>query len=355
MEEYDLDELITEYGNKYVDQGQNMASITTQLFDVGGLEEYFTMQPEDSDYFTGIYATVDEVLQAFSIPFTTKGKTTYVPTKQRLGEFKIDTTETPDKFRKTHMGFLSQHAKDPDRSTWGVIEWILRELKIPSANQTFKLSVAYWGWQFDNTFDDPPTVNGTTLQRQLTDPDAATPANASMDGVHTQIVRWAAASRTNSITVGAWNTADTTDVTFCTQVEDFVMDTSVDIHRDNIDYLFMSKAMARRYRNGRRNKYNLNYAQVAELDIVEDTDIKVVGVSDMNGSENVWMTPANNRVKPTRATGKKLFDVQKLDRSVKILGDWSYVLTFHVPEFIHHSEHDTDIDAGLITARYTEA
>ncbi len=351
MEEFDLDEIIAEFGNRFTDEGQGFAQIQTEIFEVGGLEDHFNMIPEDNDEFKSSYATADKVLQAFSIPFTQKGKTTFKPVKQRLGEFKIDTAMTPDKFRKTWYGFLSQHAKDPDRSGWGVLEFLLRGLLIPKANNEFKMDVAYWGWQYEG-FDETPVVNGTTFVRELTDENAPTPANASMDGIRTQIARWAAADRTISITVGAWSA---TPETFCTQIETFVFDPSVNHIRSSIDKLFMSEALYRRYRAGRRIKYNMNYAQVEELDLVEDTMIRVVGVTDMTGSDNVWMTPAVNRIKPTRGTKSKMFDVQKLDRKVKYLGDWSYVLTFEVPEHIIHSEHDTDISAGLIAARYTEA
>lgn len=352
MEEFVLDDLIAEFGDRYQNEGQTMADIHSQLFETGGLEEYFPMQPEDSDFFKGVYASIDDVLQAFHLDFVPKGASTYKPVEQRLGEFKIDKKMAPDKFRKTWMGFVSRHGEDADRSSWGILEWILRDLIIPSANQTFKLDVAYYGWQWDFSFAGTPTVNGTTFQRQLTSVSNPLPANAAMDGVRTQIAKWAANSRTNAITVGAWN-ADAE--TFCTQIEEFVWDSSVNTLRNSIDYLFMSQAMHRKYREGRRAKYNMQYAQETDLDIVLDTNIRVVGVTDMNGSENVWMTPAMNRVKPTKGTGNKLFDVQKVDRQVKYLADWAYVLTFHVPEFIIHSEHDTTISAGDITARYTES
>lgn len=351
MEPYNLDDLIAEFGDRYQDEGQTMASIHAQLFETMGLEDYFSAQPEDNDYFKSVYATVTDVLQAFSIEFTPKGVASFQPIEQRLGEFKLEKKEQPDLFRKTYMGFLSQHGKDPDRSSWGILEWLLREMYIPEANDEFIHEVSYYGWQYKG-FAGVPTVNGTTFVRQLTSATASTPANASMDGVRTQIARWAAADRTVSITVGAWSA---TPVTFCTQIEEFVFNDAARLLRRKCDFLFMSEAMARKYRAGRRAKYNLNFGQVEDLDMIEDTSIKIVGVVDMAGSENVWMTPAKNRVKPTRAKAAKLFDVQKLDRFVKYLGDWSFVLTFHVPEFIVHSEHDTDIDAAIITARYTEA
>lgn len=354
MDDLDITEVVAEWGNRYVDEGQSMADIHGELFETGGLADEFTMIPEDSDLYKSVYASADDVLQAFSIPFTPKGKVTFKPTQQRLGEFKIDTVRRPDDFRKSWLGFLSQHAKDPDRSTWGIVEWILRDRLIPKAQNQFKLDVAYWGWQYDG-FAAVPTVDEDTFERELTDADAPTPANASMDGVHTQIARWAAAGRTVQINVGAWNTADTTDVTFCTQVENFVLDSTIDNIRDNMDILFMNKSMARRYTNGRRAKYNLNWGQVSDLNLIEGTEIRVKGYNDMTGSTNVWMTPKNNRVKPTRGTGKKLFDVQKVDRTVKFLGDWSYVLTFDVPEFIVHSEHDVAISEAMVTALYTEA
>jgi len=353
MEPYDLDELIAEFGGRYQDEGQTLASsVSTQLFHTMGLERHFSAQPEDNDFFKSVYATVDDVLQAFSIQFTPKGQATFQPIQQRLGEFKLEKLEKPDLFRKTYMGFLSQHGKDADRSTWGILEWLLRELYIPAANDTFIREVAYFGWQYNGTFAPTPTVNGTTLVRQLKSALTPNPANASMDGIRTQIARWAAADRTVSITVGAWSTDP---ATFCTQIENFVFNDAAKLLRTKCDLLFMSEVFARRYRAGRRAKYNLNFGQVEDLDLIEDTSIRISGEVDMEGSQNIWMTPMKNRVKPTRAKAQKLFDVQKIDRFVKYLGDWSFVLTFHVPEFIVHSEHDTDIDSAIITARYTEA
>lgn len=354
MDQIDIDDVVAAFGARYTDEGQTMADIHTEIFEVGGLAEIFTMIPEDNDEYKSVYASADAVLQAFSIPFTDKGKSTFKPTKQRLGEFKIDTSMYPDKFRKNWLGFLAKFATDPDRSSWNIVEYILRQLLIPKAESEFKLQVAYWGWQYEG-FDDTPTVDKDTFVRQLTDEDAATPTNASMDGVHTQIARWAAASRTIQINVGAWNTADTTDVTFCTQVENFVMDASIDHIRDNMDILCMNRSLYRRYVNGRRAKYNIHWGQVEDLSLIEGTTIRAKGFNDMAGSTNMWMTPANNRVKPTKGKGGKMFDVQKVDRKVKFLGDWSYVLTFDVPEFIVHTEHDVAISTAMVTAKYTEA
>lgn len=351
FDDIDVSQIVAEWGDRYQNEGQSMADVHSELFEVGGLEEEFTMMPEDNDYYKGAYATAEDVLQAFSIPFTRKGKSTYLPTEQRMGTFKIDTSITPDEFRQSWMGFLSEHAKEPDRSKWGVMEYIIRELLIPKANNEFKLKVAYYGWQKVG-FNDPPTVNGNTFVRQLTDPTTPNPANASMDGIRTQIARWAAAGRTITVNVGAWSSDPET---FCTQIETFVEDSAFDHIRDNMDKLHMSRTMSNRYRAGRRAKYNMNWGQVEDLNMVENSEIMVKGYSDMNGSENVWMTPARNRVKPTRGTGKKLFSLQQQHRSVDIFGDWSRVLTFDVPEYIGHSEHDTDIDAAIITARYTEA
>lgn len=353
MSGIDISAVITEFGNRYIDQGQTMADIHAELYAPGGLEEHFTFVPEDNDEYRGAYESAEAVLQAFSIPFTAKGSVTFKPTKQRLGEFKIDTKIKPDLFRNSWLGFLAEYHKEADRSKWGVIEYILRDHLIPKANDEFKREVAYWGWQYEG-FANPPTVNRTTFVRELTDPDAITMANASMDGVHTQIARWAAASRTNQITVGAWQ-GDADADKFCKQIEDFVFNPALDHLRDHCDKLFMNRSLYRRYITGRRKLYNMNWGQVSDLEIIEGTTIRVVGVNDMAGSENVWMTPARNRKKPTKGKKGKIFDTQKVDREVKILGDWKYVLTFDVPEYIAHSEHDVAISENMVTNKYTEA
>ncbi|HMT28014.1 MAG TPA: hypothetical protein PKD91_01920, partial [Bacteroidia bacterium] len=309
---------------------------------------HFQRVPETNTHYRSAYASVDEVLQAFAVPFVSKSTTTFKPWEQKLGEFKIDKLVTPDRVRQSWLGFLAD-IPEKDRSKWPIIEWLIRKMLIPRAKADFTNKVAYWGWQLTGFDASSPVVNGTTYQRDFASENALLPANASMDGIRTQIAKMNTAGRVNVITVGSW---DADDADFCTQIEEFAKEIPTQ-YRSEIDFLFMSEDFRNKYRDGRRAKYNMNYAQEQDLDLIKDTNIRVKSTVSMATSTQVWCTLKTNRKMPVKADMPGTFDVQKLDRTVKLLSDWSYLLTFDVPEFIWSSDHELTISAGDITDHYS--
>lgn len=347
MAEFDISALIAEFGSKYENNRQSQKDIKNELMPKDDFSSEFELRPWTDTNYRSVYSTVDEVLQAFSIPFTDKGTVDFTPWSQKLGEFKLDKLDTPDLMRHSWLGFLT-NLKEVDRSKWPYLMWLIREKLIPASSRDFLNKVAYWGWQITG-YNGAPTVNGSTFVRELTADNVVHPANGSMDGIRTQVVKMVAAGRANVITVGAWSAVPET---FVGQIETFVQSIPEE-HREVMDYLWMNNTMKKRFRDGMRIKYNMYYAQEADLDVVADEKIRIRGTVAMAGSDQVWCTPKSNRVKPTRADKKSKFDVQKLNRQVKILNNWSYLLTFDVPEFVYTSEHETTISAADITAHYS--
>lgn len=342
----DISEIVSEFGAKYTNEGQTMKDIRKKLFSPSRTESFFMKRPEDNDFYKSVYATVDQVLQAFSIPFTKKSTVSFTPWQTKLGEFKIDASMEPDRFRNSYLGFLAQIAKE-DRAKWDIIKWWLIDLLIPGSMEDFETEVAYWGWQLTG-YNASPTVNGTTFVRQHTAEDAVHPANMSMDGIRIQLIKMVAANRATVINTGAW---DADDKIFVGQVEDFVKSIEIKLQK-KMDYIFFSKALRDRYLNGKREKYSMYYKDDESLALVKDTNVKVEWLESMDGSQKTWLTPANNRIRPTKKDNSGKFDIQKLDRSVKALTDWKRLLTFDVPEYVVTNDLENTITAGEITARY---
>ncbi|MFY0628700.1 MAG: hypothetical protein JXR07_20575 [Reichenbachiella sp.] len=347
MAEFDIAALVAEFGAKYENNGQTQKDIKHELMPKDDFTELFSIRPWTDTYYTSVYSTVDEVLQGFSIPFVDKGTISFTPWKQKLGEFKIDKLDTPDKMRHTWLGFLA-NLKEVDRKKWPYLMWMIRQKLIPGSNRDFLNKAAYWGWQLTG-YDGAPTVDGATFVRELAAENGIHPANTGMDGIRTQIAKMVDAGRVTPIVIGAWS-AD--PATFVGQIETFVAAIPEE-HREHMDFLNMNKTLAKRFRDGMRVKYNLNWHQESDLNKINDEEIRVRGTVAMAGSDQVWCTPADNRVKPVRADKKSKFDVQKVDRTVKILNNWSLLLTFDVPEFVYTTEHDTTISAGDIVAHYS--
>ncbi|GAB2553073.1 hypothetical protein [Rufibacter soli] len=347
MATIDISAVITEFGKAYIPGGQNDKSIKTKLFAAEETAALFRKIPNEGDVYRSSYATIDEVLQAFSIPFTDKGATTFKPVEYRLGEFKVDQSFTPDRFRQSWLGFLAE-LEEPDRAKWPILKWFISELLIPQSKEDFEKKVAYYGFQKTEEVAANPVVTAATFSRQVLN-TGATKANAAMDGIRVVLMKLQAKNRVQVINTGALSTDP---ATFCTQIETFVQGIQREL-RDKLDYLFMDKNLVDRYVDGRRAKYNQQYAQMADLKKIDKTEISVYGLSSMTGSTKIWATPAQNRVRPSHTENTGRFDVQKADRTVKLLADWKYCLAFDVPEFVVTNDQESALTAGMITEHYS--
>lgn len=338
MSQMDIQALIDEFGARYEDNGQLAKDIRAQLFAQDDIMVDFKKKPHTNSEYKGVSTQVGSVLQGFLKKFADKGDAQFLVWKQKMGEFKIDKALSPDDFRNTYLGFLAD-LPEPDRTKWPIIGWMINNLLVPKAKEDFVHEVAYWGWQFTATHS-VESVNTSTFERTiLSTPGTPLKANTSMDGIRIQIAKMAAANRCVTITTGAWD-SDPED--FVTQIESFVKEIPVALAQQ-IDYLYMSLDLEGRYRDGIRAKYNKYYAQESELNGIKDTRIKVKGTITMTGSQKVWGTTKANRVFPVRADMSGKFDVQKDKRDVAFLNDWSYLLTFDVPQFVVTSEHENTI------------
>lgn len=346
MAEINVQAIVDEWGARYTPEGQTAKDIKTQLFAPSETEAFFTKVPNQGDYYKSSFANVDEVTQAFSIPFKTKGNLVFKPWETRMGEFKIDSQMKPDKVRNSWLGFLA-NITEVDRTKWPIIGWFIQMMLIPKVQEEMEEEISFYGWQITG-YDAVPTVNGATLVREFASDETVTPANAAMDGIKVQRAKMIAASRATVIATGALS-ADA--VTFTTQVETFVQNVEPKLRR-KLDFLFMSEENANLYMDGVREKYNKYHSQIDDILMVKNSKIKVQPLHSMVGSDVLWATPADNRKLAYDVEKPAKFDVQKDGRAVHILSDWKKTLAFDVPEFFVTNDLETTITAGDITERY---
>jgi hypothetical protein len=338
--------LIAAWGAFYSADGQSAKDIKQQLFHPEMTDSEFALRSEESDYYKSAFSSIDGVLQAFSIPFTDKGSITFAPNEFKLGEFKIDTLFTPDEVRGSWLGFWQELSK-PERKTWGLIRWAIEKMIIPKSKEEYETDVAWYGWQI--TEYGTASTNTTTFARVFSAKDVKQPANGAMDGLWIHMLKNLA--RINVIATGAVN-ADAE--AWCTQVETFADDIDAPLRR-KIDKLFMSETNYNHYIRGRRKKYNEQYKAVEDLTVIEYTTIKVAWLRSMDGSDKIWGTPKDNRVRPTHKDNNGVFDIQGLDRQVKALTDWKKAIGFDVPEYVVTNDLENTIAAQTVTDRYAEA
>lgn len=343
--EIEIQEIVDQWGQVYVPEGQTEKDIKKMIFTEDDLSADFNRVPNEGSIYKSAYATIDEVLQAFQLDFLPKGDIEFKPIQYQLGQFKIDITLAPDKFRRNWMGFLAK-LDEPDRAKWPFIRWYIQVMLMPKSQDDFIKKVAYYGWEVTAFVAAAASVDPDTFERQFIKGEV-TPANAAMDGMGTVLKKIQA--RTNVITVGAWSSDP---VTYCTQVENFIKAIPHEF-RDGLDFLYNSKARHELYREGKRLKYNINYAQVGDLDTInENESIKVKGTYAMKASDKHWITRPGNRTKPVQAEKTNKLMVERNKRVVDIYGDWAYCLALDVPELVYQCDNELEWTAPQLLEHY---
>lgn len=313
-----ISDVITQYGAYYLDHGQSVQDLFKKLYRPSVTAAYFQARPtKDTVYRVGS-SDLDRVLQPFQKAFTPIGTLTFLANPIDLFNLKIDKQEYPDDIVDSWLAFLE--GDGIDRAQWPFVRWMLEVHIFTKAQEDYELNEAYAGVYAAPT------------------PGTAGAAGTAMNGIKKVLTDYGA--RVNTITMGAIPVAD---IDFCTYVEDYVKAHGKE-YRKRIDYVFMNEDLQFRYKEGKRQKYNLQYAQVGDLETVfHFPNAKVAGLPSMAGSNKLWSTLPTNRVRPIRkqpaSTGSAQTMVKEFSaRAISIYTDWWEVLGFLHPESVYKSD-----------------
>lgn len=309
------------FGSYYKPGSDNEKNLRKILYQAAAYAALFQDRPTEDTIWRGTLASMDRVVQPFQKAFTPIGTLTFVPNEFPLYKLKIDKQETPDDIEPTFLGFLGA-MPELDRAAWPLVRYMIEQHIMPRSKQDLELSEYFLG--------------------EYAAPGAgvAGAAGTAMNGIRKIISAYNTAGKTNlgngPINSGA---IAASDADFCTQIEEWV-EAIPALFRARIDKVVMSETLARKYRRGKRQKYNINYAQVNDLSTVEDQpNVSVVGFLAQEGSELFWATLAENRIRPVKkaALGNTM-KVESMERIVKFMTDWWEALNFEVPQFVFHNE-----------------
>ncbi|MEH0153733.1 hypothetical protein V6R21_06265 [Limibacter armeniacum] len=263
-----------------------------------------------------------EILQGFQKGWTPKGALTFKPRPIKLGNFKIDVEVFPDDLKNTWAEFLTG-LEPAERTQWPLVRWMLEKHIMPKIQEDWELKEVFGGVK--------TAINAGT-------PSAA---GANIDGLRKQINDGITAGDITPIATGA---AATDPVAFVDQIEAFV-DAIPQEYRDKPMELVMSKDLAKRYARGYRAKYMTGVVVGGEsrLEVV-DTNITIVGVPSMIGSEKWFCTLKWNLKKIMRNKGN--FNSPQVTkgenpRGVQIYSDWWMSIGFLIPEIVFTNDQDT--------------
>jgi hypothetical protein len=313
----DIQDIITSFGSYYLDHGQNEASLRMRPFEQFGTQDAFTLVPTEGTILRMSSIEVEELLQPYQDTFTSKGGVEFAPVEIPLKQVKIDNEFNPNKLANSWLGFLA--SSKVNRSEWPFIRWFIDKYLLQRTDQDLELKAIYNG-----EYAAPaPGVAGAAID--------------AMDGVKLQINDGITAGDIVPIPTGAL-AIDPVD--FCTQIEEFVAGIPELYWERGFD-LNMSRILRRRYRKGREKKYNMNYAMKEELDLVDETQIRVRGRASMIGSSKIWGTFKENYVLGVKGWGNKnMFELEHVKRKVSVYTDWWIGIGYILPDQIFTNDQD---------------
>lgn len=303
--------IITEFGAYYLKSDVNKNRLFTLIRAASITASVFTPIVTDDTVYRASEARMTRVLQPFQKAFTPINGLSFEPSEIKMYKMKIDASEYPDDLEATWLGFLAD--KSLSRKDWPFVRWYVEEHLIPQAKEDYELLEVFAG-----VFAAP--TDGT-----------AGAAGTSMNGIKKQLADYITAGRITPITTGA---PSATNTTWVGQVEGFA---------DNMNtkywgvkqQLCMSEMNARKFARGYQEKYGKDTNYKDGKGEVPFTNLTVIGLPSMNGSNRIWCTPKNNAVRlMKKSENMDSMNIENVDRQVKFYTDWYDGVGFIIPEIV---------------------
>jgi hypothetical protein len=311
-------DVISSFGAYYIDMGQNTQNLLLRPFEPFGTRDAFTNVPTTDTQIRYSDVTVSEILQPYQDTYSAKGSSTFVPVTIDLKQVKVDQSFNPNNLVYSWLGFLTSNATD--RTTWPFIRWFIEVYLLNQLMEDLELKAIYTGVY-----------------------SAASGGNAGnavdvIDGIKKIINAAITATTITPIVTGA-PAADPAD--WVEQVETFVKGIPEKYWEKSLT-INMSRTLALRYMEGKKKKYNMYYAQESDLrSIANFVNMKVAGRASMTGANKIWGTFVENAVFATKGfSNANGFELEKVDRTVKIWTDFHIGLGFLQKDLVFTNDQD---------------
>jgi len=298
-------DVVNDFGAFYINGGQNEMDIHDTLRESFSDQDDFTVIETEDTVLRAVNTEFTEVLQPFQTGFTPKGGVSFLPKAIQLFNVKIDQSFYPDSLTNSWIGFLTSNGLD--RTQWPFVRWFVEKYVMGQISH-----------------DMVKNLYGAVYAAPT--PGTAGAASSSFNGLKYLIDYGIDENTITPITTG---TLDTDPVDFATQIEGFAK-AIPELYWETPMGLQMSRANAMRYKEGRRKKYNSNYAQVADAMAVQDLEnIIIKGRGSMSGKSKIWATPKANAIMAFKGgSNKNIVEIEKVDRQVKVYTDFWVGLGF---------------------------
>lgn len=312
LTEIDIDQLKADFGDYYLDQGQNLANLHMLPFESFETMDAFTIIPTNDTIIRESNVEVEEILQQYQDEFTPKGRAAFKPVQFPLYQVKIDVEFNPTKLQRSWVGFLASN--NLDRTQYPFVRWIAEQYLMMKSKEDMEMKAIYTG-----VYEAPQDL---------------VPGDASkvMNGVRKVISDMIDAGDIDEIVTG---NPDADPAVYVTQVESFVK-TLPEKYRMMNMVLNMNRTNMQHFVEGMQKKYNMQYAQVNDLKSVRNfPNITIAGRPSMQGNNGIWATPKYNALMGVKGfENSNAFKIEGAKRKVAMFSDWWMGLYFIQPEIV---------------------
>lgn len=310
-------QVVSDFGSYYINSGQNENDIHSALRETFESKKIFTVVDSEDTVLRAVNTAFTEVIQAFQTAWTPKGGVTFTPEAIPLFNIKVDQEFYPDALKNQWLSFMTSN--NLDRTTWPFVRWFIEKYVMGQI-----------------LHDIEKNLYGAVYAAPT--PGTAGAASASFNGLKKLINDAITATTITTIATGA---PSTTAATWTGQVEAF-MAAVPELYWGESFNLEMSRALALRYVQGRRTKYNSYYVQAADKNAVEDFEqCSVQGLGSMSGVTKIFGTMQQNAILALKGgSNMNIVNVEKIDRKVKVYTDFWMGLGFINPALVFTNDQD---------------
>lgn len=295
------DNLIKDFGNYYLDEGQNMKRLVSAIRQSAEtLEKFATPIITEETVYRLANPTFQSIMKPFKKAFEATGGMTFHPNEIILRQCKADLEVYPNDYQAMWLGFLTQ---DDSRTmeTWPIVRYIIEEAVVKQIEEDRENDVVYKG---------------------VYDPTGTQPVD-SFDGLHVQLQKGATAQYPINIVnnIGLLNSSVAGNV--FAQIEKF--DKAIPaLLRNKKMLIFVAQDFERQFMEDKRSEGFFFISSADQINTnIDFTKHVVVGLPSMNGTGHMFATLQENLLWIKKGSkGSVKIDIQKFDRCVHILTDW---------------------------------
>jgi hypothetical protein len=296
-----IDKILQEYGDYYLNSGQNLSRLHAALRQPSAtLGMFGTSVPTKDTVYQMANPIFTNIIQPFRKAFEPKGEVKFFPNEIRLRRIKVDSTIDPHDIEESWLGFL---AGDSSRKLedWPIVRWYLEEYIAKQVVEDKELSAIYKG---------------------VYDPAGTSPTDC-MDGLKKALIDGANNADYPINVISGID--DFTDENIFDELEKY--DRKISELYTNIPVIhFVAQKWVRAFKTNKRSNgfYFIDSPDQINTSI-DFTNHVVVGLPSMDGTKDIFSTIKKNLihcVKRRTDYDAGGIDLQKVDRSVHILCDW---------------------------------